>query len=170
MVSRSLKLDRIKSLSIYTFSPNLTSIGEILLKWSCTQKKSEAITYKWTYSFSSIYVLSYHILEWFFISDYLNIEMADVPSCVVIRFVIPRGKTEVTVTQAMALAYEKSKEAGLSSICIQEQEMLNKKAHQGWCVGSGSIFWASPNHVINFPCSVLGPRYVQCRVLRLGED
>lgn len=62
-----------------------------------------------------------------FLSDYLNIEMADVPSCVVIGFVIPRGKTEVTVTQAMALAYDKSKEAGLSTIWIQEQEMLNTK-------------------------------------------
>jgi hypothetical protein len=33
----------------------------------------------------------------------------------------------VTVTQAMALAYDKSKEAGLSTIWIQEQEMLNTK-------------------------------------------
>lgn len=46
---------------------------------------------------------------------------------VVIGFVIPRGKTEVTVTQAMALAYDKNKEAMLCTILLQEQEMLNSK-------------------------------------------
>jgi len=44
---------------------------------------------------------------------------------VVVRFVIPQGRTEVTVTEALALAYDQSKEAGLAPIWVQEQEVLN---------------------------------------------
>jgi len=76
---------------------------------------------------------------------------------VVIGFVIPKGKTEVTVTQAMALAYDKSKDAGLSTIWIQEQEMLNLKPTKEDVLVLDPFSGAAFNHVTNFPCSVLGP-------------
>ena len=51
------------------------------------------------------------------------------PDCgdvaVVVRFVIPEGRTEVTVTEALSQAFELSKEAGLAPVWVQEQEVLN---------------------------------------------
>ena len=44
---------------------------------------------------------------------------------VVVRFVIPKGRTEVTVTEALAQAFDPSKEAGLAPVWVQEQEVLN---------------------------------------------
>ena len=44
---------------------------------------------------------------------------------VVVRFVIPEGRTEVTVTEALSQAFEQSKEAGLAPVWVQEQEVLN---------------------------------------------
>ena len=44
---------------------------------------------------------------------------------VVVRFVIPSGKCEVTVSKALSHAFEQSKEAGLSPVWVQEEEVLN---------------------------------------------
>ena len=44
---------------------------------------------------------------------------------VVVRFVVPEGRTEASVSEALADAFEQSKEAGLSPVWVQEQEILN---------------------------------------------
>jgi hypothetical protein len=43
----------------------------------------------------------------------------------VVRFIISQGRTEVTVTEALAQAFDQSKEAGLAPVWVQEQEVLN---------------------------------------------
>lgn len=43
---------------------------------------------------------------------------------VMVRFVIPRGKTEVTVTEALNIAYDNSQDAGLGPIWVEEDEIL----------------------------------------------
>ena len=40
------------------------------------------------------------------------------------RFIIPRGKSEVTVTDALHTAYDQSREAGLGPVWVQEEEIL----------------------------------------------
>ena len=44
---------------------------------------------------------------------------------VVVRFVIPRGKSEVTVSDALSTAYDQSAEAGLGPVWVKEDEILN---------------------------------------------
>ena len=44
---------------------------------------------------------------------------------VVVRFVIPSGKCEVTVSAALSNAFEQSKDAGLFPVWVQEEEVLN---------------------------------------------
>ena len=59
-----------------------------------------------------------------FIEKY--IKMADSgENYLVVRFVLPKGRTEVTVTEALAQAFDQSKGAGLAAIWVQEQEVLN---------------------------------------------
>ena len=44
---------------------------------------------------------------------------------IVVRFVIPEGRTEVTVTESLALAFEQTSDAGMNPVWVQEQEVLN---------------------------------------------
>ena len=39
------------------------------------------------------------------------------------RFVIPSGKSEVTVTESLSLAYQKSQDSGLSPVWVEEEEV-----------------------------------------------
>ena len=43
---------------------------------------------------------------------------------VAVRFVIPRGKSEVTVTEALSQAFEESREAGLEPAWVPEDDIL----------------------------------------------
>ena len=43
---------------------------------------------------------------------------------VAVRFVIPRGKSEVTVTEALSQAFEESREAGLEPAWVPEEDIL----------------------------------------------
>ena len=43
---------------------------------------------------------------------------------VIVRFVIPRGKTEITVTEVLNIAYENSKDAGLGPVWVDEDDIL----------------------------------------------
>ena len=43
---------------------------------------------------------------------------------VVVRFVIPRGKTEVTVSEALSEGFDQSQEAGLGPMWVEEDEIL----------------------------------------------
>ena len=79
---------------------------------------------------------------------------------VVIGFVIPQGKTEVTVTQALALAYDKGKEAGLEVMWIKEQDVLNIKPTKADVVVLDPFSGPGFNHLRKFPCSIIGPRYI----------
>ena len=42
---------------------------------------------------------------------------------VVVRFVIPAGKTEVTVSDSLSLAYQKSLDSGLAPVWVEEEEV-----------------------------------------------
>ena len=44
---------------------------------------------------------------------------------VVVRFVIPRGKSEVTVSDALSNAYDQSSEAGLGPNWVKEEDILS---------------------------------------------
>ena len=44
---------------------------------------------------------------------------------VAVRFVIPRGKTEVSVTEALSLGYDQSAEADHGPVWVHEDEVLN---------------------------------------------
>ena len=44
---------------------------------------------------------------------------------IMVRFVIPEGKTEVTVTESLALAFVQTSDAGMNPVWVQEQEALN---------------------------------------------
>jgi len=84
-------------------------------------------------------------------------EMESTPPNVVIGFVIPQGKTEVTVTQVMSLAFDKSKEAGLSTMWIKEQDVLNVKPNKADVIVLDPFSGPAFNHVSQYSCSVLGP-------------
>ena len=43
---------------------------------------------------------------------------------VMVRFVIPRGKTEVTVSDALSQGFDQSQEAGLGPLWVEEDEIL----------------------------------------------
>ena len=75
-----------------------------------------------------------------------------------IGFVIPHGKTEVTVTLVMSLAFDKSKEAGLSTMWIKEQDLLNVKPNKADVIVLDPFSGPAFNHVSQYSCSVLGPR------------
>ena len=78
---------------------------------------------------------------------------------VVVRFVIPRGKTEVTVSEALSEGFDQSQEAGLGPMWVEEDEILtitptktvrslfSKLLTQFYmnsgCFCDGSVFWAS---------------------------
>jgi len=84
-------------------------------------------------------------------------EIESNPTNVVIGFVIPQGKTEVTVTQLMSLAFDKSKEAGLSTMWIKEQDILNVKPTKADVIVLDPFSGPAFNHVSQYSCSVLGP-------------
>ena len=44
---------------------------------------------------------------------------------VVVRFVIPRGKTEVTVSEALSLGYDQSSDADHGPVWVAEEEVLS---------------------------------------------
>ena len=44
---------------------------------------------------------------------------------IVVRFVIPQGKTELTVSEALSLGYEQSKDAGLGPVWVSEDDILS---------------------------------------------
>ena len=44
---------------------------------------------------------------------------------VTVRFVIPEGKTEVTVSESLSLAHEKSQDFGLAPIWVDEMDVVN---------------------------------------------
>lgn len=80
---------------------------------------------------------------------------------VVVRFVIPQGRTEVTVTEALALAYDQSKEAGLAPIWVQEQEVLNISPTKTDVFVMDPFSGPGFTHVTSsskFKCTVVGPR------------
>ena len=52
-------------------------------------------------------------------------------SQVIIMFVIPKGRTELTVTDSLAQAFNVSKEAGMSPIWVEEQKLLGINQHFG---------------------------------------
>ena len=41
-----------------------------------------------------------------------------------VRFIIPRGKTEVSVTECLSLGYDRSREAGHGPVWVTEEEVL----------------------------------------------
>ena len=77
---------------------------------------------------------------------------------IVIGFIIPDGKSEVTVSQPLSLAFEKSKEAGLSAIWIKEKDVLDIKPTQDDVIVIDPFSGPAFNHLRQFKCSVLGPR------------
>ena len=44
---------------------------------------------------------------------------------VAVRFVIPRGKTEVSVSEALSLGYDQSSEADHGPVWVNEEEVLS---------------------------------------------
>jgi len=76
---------------------------------------------------------------------------------IVIGFIIPDGKSEVTVSQPLSLAFEKSKEAGLSAIWIKEKDILDIKPTQDDVIVIDPFSGPAFNHLRQFKCSVLGP-------------
>ena len=44
---------------------------------------------------------------------------------IVVRFVIPEGRTEVSVTESLALAFEQAIRSGMNPVWVQEQKVLN---------------------------------------------
>ena len=43
---------------------------------------------------------------------------------VAVRFVVPRGKTEVSVSEALSLGYDQSSEADHGPVWVKEEEVL----------------------------------------------
>eukprot|EP00092_Neocalanus_flemingeri_P010154 GFUD01010944.1.p1 GENE.GFUD01010944.1~~GFUD01010944.1.p1 ORF type:complete len:1552 (+),score=561.52 GFUD01010944.1:76-4731(+) len=80
---------------------------------------------------------------------------------VVVRFVIPQGRTEVTVTEALAQAFDQSKEAGLTPVWVQEQEVLNISPTKTDVFVMDPFSGPGFSHVTSsskFKCTVVGPR------------
>jgi len=80
---------------------------------------------------------------------------------VVVRFVIPSGKCEVTVSKALSHAFEQSKEAGLSPVWVQEEEVLNISPTKTDVFVMDPFSGPGFNHVTSsskFKCTVVGPR------------
>ena len=91
---------------------------------------------------------------------------------VVVRFVIPRGKTEVTVSEALSLGYDQSSDADHGPVWVAEEEVLSlqpsktvrkKNIHNfdrqfylfTGCVCYGPVLWTSfrPHHKVQMYCS-----------------
>jgi len=87
----------------------------------------------------------------------MGVNMEEESQNVVIGFVIPQGKTEITVTQTLALAYDKGKEAGLDVMWIKEQDVLNIKPTKADVVVLDPFSGPGFNHLRKFSCSVIGP-------------
>lgn len=83
-------------------------------------------------------------------------ETEDNPN-VMIGFVIPQGKTEVTVSQTMSLAYEKSKEAGLNIMWIKEQDVLSIQPTKADVLVLDPFSGPGYDHLSKFSCSIIGP-------------
>jgi len=80
---------------------------------------------------------------------------------VVVRFVIPEGRTEVTVTEALSQAFEQSKEAGLAPVWVQEQEVLNLSPTKTDVFVMDPFSGPAFHHVTSsskFKCTIVGPR------------
>jgi len=86
-------------------------------------------------------------------------EEEDAP--VFVRFVIPSGKTEITVSEDLSTAFERSSEAGLSPVWIKEPQVgkLNPTKMDVFVIDpfSGPAFDKVTNSS-KYKCTVVGPR------------
>ena len=94
---------------------------------------------------------------------------------VVVRFVIPRGKTEVTVSEALSLGYDQSSDADHGPVWVAEEEVLSlqpsktvRKRIYITLIDNFTyvqdVFVMDPfsgpafDHITKFKCTVVGPR------------
>ena len=94
-----------------------------------------------------------------------------------VRFIIPRGKTEVSVTECLSLGYDRSREAGHGPVWVTEEEVLalqpsktvspvviSNKQPVSKCVLRKDVFVVDPfsgpafDHISKFKSTIVGPR------------
>jgi len=80
---------------------------------------------------------------------------------IVVRFVIPQGKTELTVSEALSLGYEQSKDAGLGPVWVSEDDILSLTPTKTDVFVMDPFSGRGFDHVTSnnkFKCTVVGPR------------
>jgi len=87
----------------------------------------------------------------------MNTNLDDSQSVNPIGFVIPTGKSEVTVSEAMSSSFEKCKEYRLNPLWISENDLLQIKPSMADVIILDQFSGPGYDHVTAFRCTVLGP-------------
>lgn len=77
---------------------------------------------------------------------------------VAVRFVIPRGKTEVSVSEALSLGYDQSSEADHGPVWVNEEEVLALQPSKTDVFVMDPFSGPAFDHITKFKCTVVGPR------------